>query len=81
MNKEKPFVCPKSHHESAEFHMICPECGQRFIRDYPDTQMFPHDPYLTGVCTSRFWIRVFLLLTLGGIVIGLLLKLGLLRPY
>jgi predicted RNA-binding Zn-ribbon protein involved in translation (DUF1610 family) len=77
MTEEKPFRCPKCGHESDEFHMICPECGRRFVRDYIDTRLHPRDPDLTGVCTSRFWIRVFLVLLIGSIIFGLLLKLGL----
>jgi hypothetical protein len=76
MSGDKPFTCPKCDHKDSTFHMICPECGQRFVRDYMDTQFYPKDPDLTGICTSKFWIWVFLLLTLGGIIFGLLSSFG-----
>lgn len=73
---QKPFRCPKCGHTSDKFHMICPSCGRRFFRDYIDTRIHPRDPDLTGVCTSRFWIWVYLLFTIGVIILGLLLNLG-----
>jgi hypothetical protein len=33
--------------------------------------MFPRDPDLTGVCTSRFWIWVLLLI--GGILLDVII--------
>jgi hypothetical protein len=78
MSGIKPFVCPKCGHEDAEFHTLCPDCGRPFFRDYIDTRMHPRDPDLTGVCTSRLWIWVFLVLLVGGIVISLLLSFGVL---
>ena len=79
MSTKAPFTCPKCGHEDRKFHEICPECGRPFFRDYTDTRVHPRDPDLTGVCTSKFWIRVFLLLTLGSIVAGTLLSFGILR--
>jgi hypothetical protein len=79
VDTEKPFICPKCGYHDAIFHAICPECGRPFMRDYIDTQVYPRDPDLTGVCTSKFWIRVFLLFTLGGIIISLLFSFGILR--
>ena len=79
MTPENPFTCPKCGYKSPEFHKVCPECGRPFVRDYIDTQVYPRDPDLTGVCTSRFWIRVFLVLTIGGILLHLLQEFGLLR--
>jgi DNA-directed RNA polymerase subunit RPC12/RpoP len=76
---EKPFTCPKCGYRDSVFHPICPECGRPFMRDYLDTQVHPRDPDLTGVCTSKFWIWVFLLSTLGGIIISLLFSFGVLR--
>jgi hypothetical protein len=78
MSSTAPFTCPRCGHEDSAFHVVCPECGRPFFRDYIDTRMHPRDPDLTGVCTSRFWIRVFLVLMLGGIITGLLLSFGLL---
>ena len=78
-NTEKPFACPKCGYRDSVFHPICPECGRPFMRDYLDTQVHPRDPDLTGVCTSKFWIWVFLLSTLGGIIISLLFSFGILR--
>jgi hypothetical protein len=74
----KPFTCPKCGHKDAEFPAICPECGRPFMRDYTDTQMHPRDPDPTGICTVRFWAWVLLVLTVGGIVLGLLSSFGLL---
>lgn len=78
MSTQMPFTCPKCGHADSVFHTICPECGRPFVRDYTDTQIHPRDPDLTGVCTSRFWIRVFLVLMVGGIAMSLLLSFGLL---
>ncbi len=77
MSAELPFRCPKCGYRSNAFRMVCPGCGRRFVRDYIDTRLHPRDPDLTGVCTSRFWIWVFLIFTLGGVALGLLLNLGL----
>ena len=68
----RPFICPKCGFADAEFHTICPECGRPFIRDYPDTRIHPRDPDQAGICTVKFWARVMLVLTPGGIVPGLL---------
>jgi hypothetical protein len=76
MSIKPPFTCPKCGHEDSVFHEICPACGRPFFRDYIDTQVHPGDPDLTGVCTTRSWIWVFLILTLGGITIGLLASFG-----
>ncbi|NMB77586.1 MAG: hypothetical protein GYA23_00645 [Methanomicrobiales archaeon] len=77
--RKKPFICPKCHHRSEDFQVICPECGQRFIRDFLDVQLYPKDPDPTGSCTDRFWIQVFLLLTLAGFLYTLLLWSGALK--
>ena len=79
MSQEKPFTCPKCGYEDSIFHEICPGCGRPFFRDYMDTQVHPRDPDLKGVCTSRFWIWVFLLSILGGILINLLFSFHILR--
>jgi hypothetical protein len=42
------------------------------MRDYTDSQIHPRDPDLTGICTVRFCARILLVLTVGGIVPGLL---------
>ena len=54
------FACPHCGFRDSVFHPICPECGRPFQRDYVDVRMHPRDPDLTGVMTSRFWARVFL---------------------
>jgi hypothetical protein len=79
VDTDKPFACPKCGFRDSVFHPICPECGRPFMRDYLDTQVHPRDPDLTGVCTSKFWIWVFLLSTLGGIIVSLLFSFGVLR--
>lgn len=79
MKETCPFTCPKCGHTSPEFHPVCPECKRPFVRDYIDTRVHPRDPDPTGVCTSRFWIWVMLIMTLGGIVLYLLSGFGLLR--
>jgi len=79
MKNEKTFTCPKCGYCSAEFHNICPECGRPFMRDYPDTQMHPRDPDPSGVVTVKFWARIFLVLMLGSIILGLLFSFGILR--
>ena len=78
MSGKKPFTCPKCGHKDSEFHAVCPACGRPFFRDYIDTRMHPKDPDLTGVCTSRFWIWVFLVCLVCSIVLGLLSSFGLL---
>jgi hypothetical protein len=74
---DKPFTCPKCGYADSEFHTICPECGRPFMRDYTDTRIHPRDPDPTGICTVRFWARILLVLTVGGIVLGLLSSFGL----
>lgn len=76
MNNEKPFTCPKCGHRSAGFHNVCPECGRPFVRDYPDTRIHPRDPDLTGIVTVKFWARILLVLTIGGIILYLLGSFG-----
>jgi len=71
--KKQPFVCPKCGYADGVFHSVCPSCGRPFVRDYTDTQVHPRDPDLTGVVTSTFWARVFLVLLLCGIGTGLFL--------
>ena len=75
---EKPFTCPKCGYADLKFHTICLECGRPFMRDYADTRIHPRDPDLTGICTVKFWARILLVLTVGGIVLGLLASFGLL---
>jgi predicted amidophosphoribosyltransferase len=64
------FLCPHCGHRSKAFHHVCPECGRPFQRDYIDTRVHPRDPDLTGVVTSRFWARVFLILIVIGAAAG-----------
>jgi len=64
------FLCPHCGHGSKAFHPVCPECGRPFQRDYIDTRVHPRDPDLTGVVTSRFWARVFLVLLGIGAAVG-----------
>ena len=73
---EKPFTCPKCGYADLIFHAVCPECGRPFMRDYADTRIHPRDPDLTGTCTVKFWARILLVLTVGGIVLGLLASSG-----
>jgi hypothetical protein len=73
-----PFTCPKCRHTDTVFHAVCPECGRPFFRDYIDTRMYPRDPDPTGVVTVKFWALVLLVLTAGGIILGLLSSFGLL---
>lgn len=79
MDTEKPFRCPKCGYRDTVFHPICPECGRPFMRDYIDTQFHPRDPDLTGVCTSKFWIWILLLSTLGGLITHVLFSFGILH--
>lgn len=67
------FTCPRCGHQELAFHAICPECGRPVQRDYIDVRVYPRDPDLTGVCTSRFWARIFLTLTAAGAAVGFLL--------
>jgi hypothetical protein len=71
MSEKNLFTCPKCGHTDPIFRNVCPACGRPFIRDYTDTQMHPKDPDLTGICTSRFWIWIFLILIIGGIILEL----------
>jgi hypothetical protein len=72
MSTKTPFTCPKCGYGDAVFHNVCPGCDCPFFRDYADTQMHPRDPDPTGICTVKFWARVLLVLTVGGIILGLL---------
>ncbi len=73
MTAAKPgflITCPHCGYRDTTFRAICPECGRPFQRDYIDTRVHPRDPDLTGVVTSRFWARVFLVLVVVGAAIG-----------
>ena len=72
-SQDTPFSCPHCHSSDTTFHAICPECGRPFMRDYPDAQIYPRDPDLTGVCTSRFRAKVLLSLILISFTIGIAL--------
>jgi hypothetical protein len=73
---EKPFTCPKCGYADLQFHTVFYGCGRPFMRDYADTRIHPRDPDLTGICTVKFWARILLVLTVGGIVLGLLASSG-----
>jgi predicted amidophosphoribosyltransferase len=77
--KTTPITCPKCGHKEKEFHKVCPECGRPFVRDFIDTQVHPRDPDPTGICSGKFWARVFLALVLLGLVVSVLSSFGLLR--
>ncbi|MBP1929954.1 putative amidophosphoribosyltransferase [Methanolinea mesophila] len=65
MDSAKPdgcFRCPHCGNKSPAFHPLCPECGRPFMRDYVDVRVHPRDPDPTGVVTSRFWARVFVVI-------------------
>jgi hypothetical protein len=66
------FQCPHCGYRSTAFHAVCPECGRPFQRDYIDTGIHPRDPEPTGVITSRFWARVFLILLAVSVAIGVI---------
>jgi hypothetical protein len=73
---EKPwggvFTCPRCGYQNKTFHEFCPECQRPYFRDYIDTQFYPRDPNPQGIYKGKFWARVFLVLTLQGLAIGLL---------
>jgi len=69
---EKPFTCPRCGFNDKIFHTVCPECGRPYFRDYIDTQVFPRDPNTQGIYKGRFWARIFLVLTLIGLAVGIL---------
>ena len=76
---EAPFTCPRCGHEDRSFHEVCPECGRPFFRDYIDTRFHPRDPDPQGVYKGKFWARVFLILVLMGMALGLLSSSGIIR--
>jgi len=69
---EKPFTCPRCGFKDKIFHTVCPECGRPYFRDYIDTQVFPRDPNPQGIYKGKFWARIFLVLTLIGLALGIL---------
>ncbi len=69
---QPPFTCPRCGHQDNIFHHICPECGRPFFRDYQDTRFYPRDPNPQGIYKGKFWARVFLVLMLLGIALGIL---------
>ncbi len=63
MAPDKPssmFTGPCCGYQNSSLQTICPECGRPYQRDYFDIRVHPRDPDRTGVCTSRFWARVAL---------------------
>jgi hypothetical protein len=71
-DEEKPFTCPRCGFRDSIFHEICPECQRPYFRDYIDTRFYPRDPDPQGIYKGKFWGRVFLVLTLIGLAIGIL---------
>ena len=69
---EAPFTCPRCGFKYKIFHQVCPECGRPYFRDYIDTQAFPRDPNPQGIYKGKFWARVFLVLMLFGLALGIL---------
>jgi len=67
------FTCPRCNYQDTTFHSICPECGRPFQRDYIDVRVHPRDPDLTGVCTSKFWAKIFLILIAVSAAIGVIM--------
>jgi hypothetical protein len=78
VNRKGPFTCPKCRYTDTVFHTVCPACGRPFMRDFTDTQIHPRDPDLMGIVTVKFWALILLVLTVGGIILGLLALSGLL---
>ncbi len=75
-SNDLPFTCPGCGRGDREFHEVCPGCGRPFFRDYIDTQVHPRDPDPPGICSTKFWAQVFLVLTLLGLAIHLLGSFG-----
>jgi hypothetical protein len=48
------------------------ECERPYFRDYIDTRFFPRDPNPQGIYKGKFWVRVFLVLMLFGLVLIIL---------
>lgn len=69
---EKPFTCPRCGFKDKIFHTVCPECGRPYFRDYIDTQVFPRDPNPQGIYKGKFWARIFLVMMLIGLAVGIL---------
>ena len=77
--RKAPYTCPRCGHEDSSFHEICPGCGRPFFRDYIDTQVHPRDPDPQGIYRGTFWARVFLVLVLLAMALGLLSSFGIIR--
>jgi ribosomal protein L32 len=74
MNDQRVFTCPRCGFKDRIFHKVCPECGRPVLRDYIDTQVHPRDPNPQGVYKGKFWAHIFLILTLLGLAIGILVS-------
>lgn len=68
------FTCPRCGYQDRVFHTVFPECGRPCFRDYIDTQVHPRDPNPQGICKGKFWVRVFLVLTLLALALPVLLS-------
>jgi hypothetical protein len=71
---EKLFTCPRCGFNDKIFHQVCPECRRPYFRDYIDTRFFPRDPNPQGIYKGKFWARVFLVLMLFGLALGILVS-------
>ena len=68
------FTCPHCGYTDRTFHAVCPACGRPYFRDYIDTRVHPRDPNPLGVYREKTWARIFLVLTLISLAVGLLVS-------
>lgn len=78
-DSEKPFTSPRCRFADKNFHEFCHECQRPYFRGYIDTQFFPRDPNPREIYKGKLWTRVFLVLMLIGLALGILASVHLIR--
>ncbi|MFA5414437.1 MAG: hypothetical protein WC295_02990 [Methanoregula sp.] len=71
---ETPFTCPRCGYPDKTFHEFYPKCQRPYFRDYLDTRFYPRDPNPQGIYKGKIGAHVFLVLTLLGLALSILVS-------